>query len=288
MSDEQLDRELGDMFRASADVELPDSLIDRVASIPTRRPRRPVVARGFSGLAAIVGTTIVALAVVALIALRLPFNSAPSPAGTAGVAGPVAATEVKVLTAAELGAAIAAQRAGGLAPQDVVADVAIDPGPSDRPSFAGVRTARPVPGNQNARRVRRSGRDGHGPAGRRHSAAGYGPGGSSGSRSAPAVRTGPDRVPGPRAIHLRRRPDVVGRGDAGCNGDGCGWAGCGSGWLAGGRDWLYLRTRPGTRARHSGTLRLCRARLHHGRAGDFGFRIGQLGGSRILVDEPPT
>jgi hypothetical protein len=127
MSDERLDRELADMFRAAADVELPGSLIDRVASIPTRRPKRRGVARGFSGLAAIVGTTIVALAVVALIALRLPFNSAPSTAASAGVAGPVAATEVKVLTAADLRAAIAAQRAGGLAPQDVVADVTIDP-----------------------------------------------------------------------------------------------------------------------------------------------------------------
>jgi len=115
------------MFRASADVELPGSLIDRVASIPTRRPGRRGVARSFSGLAAIAGTAVAVLAVVALIGLRLPFKSAPSPAASAGLEGPERATEVKVLTAVELGAAIAAQRAGGLAPQDVVADVAIDP-----------------------------------------------------------------------------------------------------------------------------------------------------------------
>ena len=128
MSDEPLDRELGEMFRAAADVELPDGLIDRVASIPASRPpARRGVARRFSGLAAAVGTAVMVLVVVALIALHLTFNSAPSPAASAGASGPVRATEVKVLTAAELRAAIAAQRAGGLAPQDVVADVAIDP-----------------------------------------------------------------------------------------------------------------------------------------------------------------
>ncbi|HEY1169368.1 MAG TPA: hypothetical protein VGE81_10395 [Candidatus Limnocylindrales bacterium] len=127
MSDDRLDREPDELLRAAADVEPPGSLIDGVAPIPTRRLVRSRLARRLSGLAAVVGTTIVVLAVVALIALRLPFNSAPSSTVTAGIAGPVAATEVKVLTAAELGAAIAAQRAGALAPQDVVADVAIDP-----------------------------------------------------------------------------------------------------------------------------------------------------------------
>ncbi len=133
MSDERLDRELGELFRAAADVELPDSLVDRVASIPASRPARRGIARGFSGLAAAVGTAVMVLAVVALIALRLPFSSAPSAAATAGASGPVRATEVKVLTAAELRTAIAAQRAGGLAPQDVVADVAIDTGRQTAP-----------------------------------------------------------------------------------------------------------------------------------------------------------
>jgi hypothetical protein len=73
------------------------------------------------------------LVVVALIGLRLPFSSAPSPAATAGASGPVQPTEVKVLTAAELRTAIAAQRAGGLASQDVVADVAIDAGRQTAP-----------------------------------------------------------------------------------------------------------------------------------------------------------
>jgi hypothetical protein len=73
------------------------------------------------------------LVVVALIGLRLPFNSASSPAASAGASGPVRAAEVKVLTAAELRTAVAAQRAGGLAPQDVVADVAIDAGRQTAP-----------------------------------------------------------------------------------------------------------------------------------------------------------
>jgi len=48
-------------------------------------------------------------------------TSEPSPTSTP----PAPAADVRVLDAAELRAAIAAQRAGGLAPQDVVADVAI-------------------------------------------------------------------------------------------------------------------------------------------------------------------
>jgi hypothetical protein len=57
MSDERLDRELGEIFRAAADVELPDSLMDRVASIPARRPVRRGVAREISRFAPAVGTT---------------------------------------------------------------------------------------------------------------------------------------------------------------------------------------------------------------------------------------
>jgi len=133
VSDERLDREPGDMFQAAADVEPPGRLIDGVAPIPTRRLVRSRLERRLSGLAAVVGTTIVVLVVVALIVLRMPFNGGPSPAATAGVDGPLAATEVRVLTAAELRAAIAAQRAGGLAPQDVVADVTIDRGRQTAP-----------------------------------------------------------------------------------------------------------------------------------------------------------
>lgn len=40
MSDDRLDRELGDIFRAAANVELPGRLLDQVASIPARRPAR--------------------------------------------------------------------------------------------------------------------------------------------------------------------------------------------------------------------------------------------------------
>jgi hypothetical protein len=88
---------------------------------------RSGLALRLSGLAAVVGTISIVLAILALIGLRMPFNGGPSPAATTGAQGPVRATGVKLLTAAELRAAIAAQRAGGLAPQDVVADVSIDP-----------------------------------------------------------------------------------------------------------------------------------------------------------------
>jgi large repetitive protein len=40
VSDDRLDRELGDIFRAAANVELPGRLLDQVASIPARRPAR--------------------------------------------------------------------------------------------------------------------------------------------------------------------------------------------------------------------------------------------------------
>lgn len=66
MSDEGLDRELGEILRAAADVELPNSLIDRVASIPARRPVRHGVARVIHRVGKL--GTVAALALVMIVA----------------------------------------------------------------------------------------------------------------------------------------------------------------------------------------------------------------------------
>ncbi len=49
MNDERLDLELGELFHAAADVEVPDGLAARVAAIPARRPARRGIRRFFFG-----------------------------------------------------------------------------------------------------------------------------------------------------------------------------------------------------------------------------------------------
>jgi hypothetical protein len=120
MSEDDLGRQLSELIRASADVEVPSSLLASVADIPRQAPRRRAN-RGLLGATAAIGAAVV-LAAAALIGPR--FWSNP-PAATL-VTGPIPATKVQVLTPNQLRAAIAAQRAGGLQPQDVVADVSID------------------------------------------------------------------------------------------------------------------------------------------------------------------
>ena len=120
MSQDDLDRQLSELIRASADVDLPASLAARVADIPMQGQRRRTK-RGLVGGIAAIGAVVV-IAAAALIGPR--FWSTPPVAAPA--TGPVAATNVQVLTVDELRAAIAAHKAGGLESQDIVADVSID------------------------------------------------------------------------------------------------------------------------------------------------------------------
>jgi hypothetical protein len=120
MSEDELGRRLSELIGASADVELPPSLAASIADIPQQgRPHR-ANRRVLATTAAI--CAFVALAAAALVGPRLWSN----PPVAASPSSPILATKVQVLTADELRAAIEAQRAGGLEPQDVVADVSID------------------------------------------------------------------------------------------------------------------------------------------------------------------
>jgi hypothetical protein len=120
MSEDELGRQLSELIGASADVELPPGLAASVADIPRQRRRGRANRRLLATSAAI--CAVVALVAAALIGPRFWSN----PPVAASPSGPIPATQVHVLSAEELRAAIEAQRAGGLEPQDVVADVAID------------------------------------------------------------------------------------------------------------------------------------------------------------------
>ena len=71
MSDERLDRELGEILRAAADVELPGRLADRVASIPTSRPARRV-AMGGTRTALPIGSMVLAAVVILALVWGVP------------------------------------------------------------------------------------------------------------------------------------------------------------------------------------------------------------------------
>jgi beta-glucanase (GH16 family) len=120
MSEDELGRQVSELIRASADVELPPSLVASVADIPELVRRRHDRRKPLVTTAAI--CTGVVLAAAALIGPRFWSN----PPVAASPTGPILATKVQVLTVDELRAAIATERAGGLQPQDVVADVSID------------------------------------------------------------------------------------------------------------------------------------------------------------------
>lgn len=125
-----------DALRSAPLPAAPESLRTSLLGVPSEvcpvtqgMPRRTI--RLFS--AAVVGIIVIALA--GFLATGGRFSTAGATAGPAAAAPsttptaplPQPPTEVQVLGAAELQAAIAAQRAGGLAPQDVVAGVGIDP-----------------------------------------------------------------------------------------------------------------------------------------------------------------
>jgi hypothetical protein len=86
------------------------------------RPQRPSRVRGTSGGIAAAGAVAILVTAV-LVGPRLLGVTANSP-GTELLS----TTNLRALSVDELRAAIAAERAGGLAPQDVVADVAVDAG----------------------------------------------------------------------------------------------------------------------------------------------------------------
>jgi len=85
----------------------------------TRANRAP----GWLIPAAVVGAVVMALA--GILGTGRQFSPAGLSANPTG-AGPEPPTDVHVVSAAELKTVVAAQRAGGLAPQDVVVDIAID------------------------------------------------------------------------------------------------------------------------------------------------------------------
>lgn len=125
MSDD-LERRIREALRSAPLPAAPESLRATLLDVPsdadaaTKRANR---ALGWLIPAAVVGVVVIALVGI------LGTGRQPSPAGPSASptnAGPEPPTDVQVMGAAELKAAIAAQRAGGLAPQDVVVDVAID------------------------------------------------------------------------------------------------------------------------------------------------------------------
>ena len=99
---------------------------------PDRRHPRLAVPRSRHG-------RVVVLAALAIAGVALVL------AGTGTIGGGPAASPgpVSVLDAAQLRAAIDAQRTGGLAPQDVIADVAIDGARRTRPLDRESRPAAP-------------------------------------------------------------------------------------------------------------------------------------------------
>lgn len=125
MSDD-LDRRIHEALRSAPLPAAPESLRAALLGIPSDagRAARPANrALGWLIPAAVVGVVVIALAGI------LGRGDGPAPGGPSASptnAGPELPTDVQVMSAAELKAAIAAQRAGGLAPQDVVVDVAID------------------------------------------------------------------------------------------------------------------------------------------------------------------
>src|ERR1035437_5412754 len=88
MNDERLDLELGELFHAAANVEIPDGLATRVAAIPARRPARrgllgPLFGQGSevnrpigggvrTRLSVLIGSLIVAALVVAGLIVVVP------------------------------------------------------------------------------------------------------------------------------------------------------------------------------------------------------------------------
>ena len=166
MSDERLDRELGEPLRAAADVELPGSLIDRVAPIPTRRPmrsglaRRLIRARG-GGWDDHRGTGRRGLDRAAPAFQQRPFPRCHGrrrrPRGGDGGQG----AHCRRARSGNSGPARWRPRPAGRGGRR-----GHRPRPSDRPSFARVRTAGPVPGHRNARQGSTT-RTGRSPSGKK-------------------------------------------------------------------------------------------------------------------------
>ena len=101
MSDERLDRELGEILRAAADVELPARLADRVASIPSRRSQSAASRGAIGGARTRLPIGSMALVGVVILALvwgvpRLAPGFAPFGAATACGAGPTPRPPVTV------------------------------------------------------------------------------------------------------------------------------------------------------------------------------------------------
>ena len=129
MSDD-LERRVRDALRDAQLPTAPDSLRDALRAVPAspaaqapRRWRGPALAAAAILVVAVVGLG----GAFAVLRSGPPAGPTGTPGPTAGpTAPPVPPAGVKLLNAAELADAIARQRAGGLEPQVVVADVGID------------------------------------------------------------------------------------------------------------------------------------------------------------------
>jgi hypothetical protein len=123
---EDLERRVRDALRSAPLPAAPDSLRATLRDIPSAAGATSRLANRSLGW--LFPVVVVAVLVVALAGI-LGTGRQPSPAGPSARpsnTGPLPPTDVHVLSAAALKTAIDAQRAGGLAPQDVVVDVAID------------------------------------------------------------------------------------------------------------------------------------------------------------------
>jgi hypothetical protein len=127
MSDD-LERRIREAFQSAPLPAASESLRATVLSIPSdARASALETNRSQGRFVPIALAAVVIVALAGIVATgRQPSAAGPSPSSTITASEPP--IDLHVLSAAELGAAIAAQRLGGLAPQDVVADVAIDAG----------------------------------------------------------------------------------------------------------------------------------------------------------------
>ena len=123
---EETERRIRDALRSASLPAAPDSLRAALQEIPSASataPRGTGLSRGL-----LVPVVLGAVLVIALAGIvgsgRQPSPSSPSASPSDTIPEPPPA--VHVVSAAELKLAIDAQRAGGLAPQDVIADVALD------------------------------------------------------------------------------------------------------------------------------------------------------------------